>query len=148
VSVIMQDACDPDSFNAVIGAGACVRNGGMKFDAFIEQLTKLGFVGPWHFAPKSVTARTGQEFLVMNQGGETHTFTEVEEFGGGIVADLNERMHLSTVAPECKALEQDDFVAPGQTYREEIEESGHEKYQCCIHPWMRLEANITEAQGR
>jgi hypothetical protein len=127
----MQDACDPDSFNAVIGAGACVRNGGMKFDAFIEQLTKLGFVGPWHFAPKSVTARTGQEFLVMNQGGETHTFTEVEEFGGGIVADLNERMHLSTVAPECKALE-----------------SGHEKYQCCIHPWMRLEANITEAQGR
>jgi hypothetical protein len=50
----------------------------------------------------------------MNQGGETHTFTEVDEFGGGIVADLNERMHLSTVAPECRALEQDDFVAPGQ----------------------------------
>jgi len=45
VSLIMQDACDPDSFNAAIGAGACVRNGGIKFDAFIEQLTKLGFVG-------------------------------------------------------------------------------------------------------
>ena len=80
--------------------------------------------------------------------GETHTFTEVDEFGGGIVPELNERMHLSTVAPECRALEPDDFVAPGQTYREDIEETGHEKYQCCVRPWMRLEANITAAQGR
>jgi plastocyanin len=138
------DACDPASFNAAIGAGTCVRAGGLKFDDFIAQLTKLGFVGPWHFAPNTVNARTGQEFLVINHGGEVHTFTEVEAFGGGIVASLNELAHVPNVAPECLALEADDFVAPGQTYREDIEEEGVEKYQCCIHPWMRLEARISE----
>jgi plastocyanin len=137
------DACDPDSFNAAIGAGTCVRAGGVKFDQFIAELTRLGVAGAWHFAPKTVNARTGQEFLVVNHGGEVHTFTEVEEFGGGIVPDLNALAHVPTVAPECLALDPDDFVAPGQTYREEIEEEGVEKYQCCIHPWMRLEVSIT-----
>ncbi len=68
-----------------IRPGACVGGGGMKYDTFIAQLTRLGFVGPWHFAPHVVNAREGQTFLVVNRGGETHTFTEVEEFGGGIV---------------------------------------------------------------
>src|SRR5262245_23728223 len=70
VVVNMHDACDPATFNAAIEEGACVRNGGVKFDQFIEQLTRLGFVGPWHFAPKVVNARTGQKFFVVNQGGE------------------------------------------------------------------------------
>jgi hypothetical protein len=60
------------------------------------------------------------------------------------VASLNELAHVPNVAPECLVLEADDFVAPGQTYREDIEEEGVEKYQCCIHPWMRLEARISE----
>jgi len=30
--------------------------------------------------------------------------TEVDEFGGGIVPVLNERMGLTTVAPECSQL--------------------------------------------
>ena len=148
VKVNMQDACDPDTFNAVLGAGARVRNGGVKFDDFISQLTKLGFVGSWHFAPNMVNARTGERFLVVNRGGEVPTFTEVDEFGGGIVDDLNELSHLPTVAPECLSLEPDDLVAPGQTYEEDIEEAGEEKYQCCIHPWMRLNARVSEAPGR
>ena len=131
-------------FNRELGDGACVRNGGMTFDHFIDQLGKLGFVGPWHFAPNVVNARPGEQFLVVNHGGETHTFTEVDEFGGGISDRLNAIMHLDTVAPECQALDDDDFVAPGQTYREDIEEAGDEKYQCCIHPWMRLTAHVSE----
>jgi hypothetical protein len=35
-------------------------------------------------------------------------------------------------------------VAPGATYVEGIEEAGVEKYQCCIHPWMRLEAHVSD----
>jgi hypothetical protein len=145
VRVNMQDACDGDTFNAALGAGTCVRNGGLQFDRFIDQLTKLGFVGPWHFAPNVANARTGERFFVVNHGGEVHTFTEVEEFGGGIVHDLNVLAHVPTVAPECLALDPDDFVAPGATYVEDIEEEGDEKYQCCIHPWMRLVAHVTEA---
>jgi hypothetical protein len=37
-----------------------------------------------------------------------------------------------------------DFVAPGQTLSETQDEEGDEKYQCCVHPWMRLELHVTE----
>jgi hypothetical protein len=36
VTIGMFDNCDGDTFNADIGPGSCVRNGGMKFDHFIE----------------------------------------------------------------------------------------------------------------
>jgi hypothetical protein len=143
VRVNLQDACDPDTFNAAIAPGTCVRSGGVIFDDFIAQLRRLTFVGAWHFAPRNTNVRVGQTFLAINGGGEVHTFTEVEEFGGGIVPMLNELAKVPNVAPECKSLEGDDFVAPGATYREDIEEAGDEKYQCCIHPWMRLEAHVS-----
>jgi hypothetical protein len=140
VLVNILDACDPDTFNAAIGPGTCLRSGGMTFDRFIAQLTQLGFVGPWQFAPKNAQVHVGQTFVAMNRGGEVHTFTEVAAFGGGIVPELNEAAGITTVAPECGALEEDDFVAPGATYREDVEGTGRLKFQCCIHPWMRLEA--------
>jgi|RhiMetdeSRZDD1v2_1073273.scaffolds.fasta_scaffold07319_16 plastocyanin len=142
--VTMQDACDPTTFDAVIGAGACVRSGGMTFQKFIDELTKHAAVGAWHFAPPITTAKVGQTFVAINRGGEEHTFTEVKEYGGGIVPDLNTLAHVPVVAPECAALEEDDFVKPGATYREEIGEAGTVKFQCCIHPWMRLEARVSE----
>jgi len=144
VIVNMNDNCDPGTFNAEIRPGACVGGGGLKYDTFITQLTRLGFVGPWHFAPQVVNAREGQTFLVVNHGGETHTFTEVEEFGGGIVPMLNQLAHVPDVAPECLALSPDKFIAPGQTFEEDVEADEAEKYQCCIHPWMRLSTHVSE----
>jgi hypothetical protein len=141
----MLDNCDAATFNAEIRPGTCVRNGGLKFEDFIAQLTRLGFVGSWQFAPTVVNAREGQEFHVINRGGEVHTFTEVEEFGGGIVPNLNALAHVPIVAPECLSLASGDFVAPGGTFEEDIEEAGDEKYQCCIHPWMRLTAHVSES---
>ena len=127
VVISMLDACDPDTFNANVGPGTCVRNGGVKFDDFIAQLTRLGFVGEWHFSRPVTNARVGQNLLVTNRGGEVHTFTEVEEFGGGIVANLNELAGVPNVAPECLALTPGDFVAPGQTFTETEDEEGTEK---------------------
>jgi hypothetical protein len=144
VLVNMQDACDPTTFNEAVGPGTCVRAGGVQFSQFIAELTRLGFAGPWHFAPPTANVRIGQSFVALNKGGEVHTFTEVDDFGGGIVPFLNDLAHVPTVAPECAALEPDDFVAPGATYREEIEHSGTLKFQCCIHPWMRLEATVVK----
>jgi len=140
VMVTIGDACDPDTFNAAVGPGTCARAGGMKFNQFIETLTRLASVGPWHFAPTTATAQVGEEFVAVNRGGEVHTFTEVEEFGGGIVPNLNRLSHTPDVALECTTLEPDDFVAPGATYHEAVEHAGTLKFQCCIHPWMRLEA--------
>ena len=141
----MLDACDPLSFNAVLGQGACTRPGGLSFDTFIAQLTAKGVVDAWRFAPGSnVQARVGQELLAINRGGETHTFTEVEEFGGGIVPLLNQLSGNTEVAPECNPATL-TFIPPGGTYSDEVEEPGTEHYQCCIHPWMR--ATVT-ARGR
>jgi plastocyanin len=143
VLVNMLDACDPDSFNAVLGPGTCIRSGGVTFDQFIAQLTRLAFSAPWRFAPQNTNVHVGQTFVAENKGGEAHTFTEVEEFGGGIVPTLNQLAHTPTIAPECTTLQGDDFVAPGGAYREEVEHTGTLKFQCCIHPWMRLEAKAS-----
>jgi hypothetical protein len=144
VLVNMQDACDPTTFNAALGPGTCVRAGGVQFSQFIAELTRLGFAGPWHFAPPIANVRVGQTFVALNKGGEVHTFTEVDDFGGGIVPVLNDLAHVPTVAPECAALEPDDFVAPGARYGEDIDHTGSLKFQCCIHPWMRLEATVVK----
>ena len=69
VVINMMDNCDPETFDAAIRPGACVRNGGMKFEDFIAQLTRLGFVGSWHFSRPVANARVGQSLLVTNRGG-------------------------------------------------------------------------------
>lgn len=140
--VTMFDACDPETFNAALGAGTCTRSGGVRFDTFLDQLGKHHSIGAWHFAPPEVTMQVGQMLVATNRGGETHTFTEVDEFGGGIVPLLNQLTGLTEVAPECSQLQPRDFLAPGASSREEEEEAGVEKYQCCIHPWMRAEVRI------
>ncbi len=142
--VTMFDACDPETFNAALGAGTCTRSGGVRFDSFVDQLRNHHSIGAWHFAPPEVTMRVGQMLVATNHGGETHTFTEVEEFGGGIVPLLNQLTGMTSVAPECNALTGRDFLAPGASSSETEEEAGVEKYQCCIHPWMRAEVRIAQ----
>jgi plastocyanin len=136
------DACDPDSFNAALGPGMCARKGGVLFDNFIELLRRHQSVGAWHFTPPQASMGVGDVLLAVNRGGETHTFTEVEEYGGGIVSMLNELSGLTTVAPECNQLSPGDFIPAGGSSSETEEEEGVEKYQCCIHPWMRAEVRV------
>ncbi|MFL5574448.1 MAG: hypothetical protein ACJ79S_00535 [Gemmatimonadaceae bacterium] len=143
--VELKDACDPTTFNAVLGAGGCTRQGGVQFANFIELLTKHGEVGAWHFAPRNIETTVGTTLLAVNRGGEVHTFTEVEQFGGGIVPNLNQLSGNPVPAPECLSLEPDDFVPPGGTYPDEVEAPGTELYQCCIHPWMRT---VVHARSR
>ena len=141
--VTLFDACDPETFNAALGAGTCTRSGGVRFATFLDQVGKHHSIGAWHFAPPEVTMRVGQMLVAENHGGETHTFTEVDEFGGGIVPLLNQLTGLTEVAPECTQLKTKDFLAPGASSSEEEKDAGVEKYQCCIHPWMRAEVRIT-----
>jgi len=140
--VTLFDACDPETFNAALGAGACTRSGGVRFDTFLEQLGRHHSIGAWHFAPSNVTMKVGELLVATNRGGEVHTFTEVEEFGGGFVDQLNQLTGLTEVAPECAALAGGGRIAPGASSSEEEDEAGVEKYQCCIHPWMRTEVRI------
>src|SRR5262245_36955178 len=100
-AVSMMDACDPETFNPAVGPGTCTRSGGVQFASFLDLLGKHGGIGAWHFAPTNVTMKTGQFLVANNRGGEVHTFTEVDEFGGGIVPVLNQLVGLTSVAPEC-----------------------------------------------
>jgi hypothetical protein len=108
--VQMMDACDPQSFNAAIGPGTCIRQGGVDFTKFLTLLGQHHKVGALNFAPPTLNARVGQELLAVNHDGEVHTFTEVEEFGGGIIPDLNALSGEPVPAPECLSLEPGDFV--------------------------------------
>jgi plastocyanin len=142
--VLLLDACDPTTFDAVLGAGSCVRRGGVTFAKFIQQLEQFGVAPAWRFDPKQLEIQVGQTFVAINHGGEVHTFTEVEEFGGGRVASLNTLSGNLVVAPECEALAGTDFIPPGGKVFDTPDEAGTEKYQCCIHPWMRSVVNVRE----
>ena len=133
-SLSLLDACDPATFGA--NGVDCSRNGGVTFDRFLAEVQQHGSAGAWHITPGVVNAPVGTELDVMNRGGETHTFTEVKHYGGGFIDFLNQLSGNPIPAPECLALEPDDFVAPGTVYHDEVDD-GTTLYQCCIHPWMR-----------
>jgi len=139
----IHDECDPHTFNHALGEGTCKRQGSVTFDHFIQTLTFHQFVPTWHFKPGNLDIHLGQSFSATNLGGETHTFTEVDEFGGGVVPLLNHLSGNEHVAPECAALQPTDFLAMGASSPpDKPDEAGVEKYQCCIHPWMRMTVSI------
>ncbi len=142
-TVQVKDQCDPATFNAAIGHGTCTgHNGGVPFDTFIAELQHTQQAGAWHFAPDPVRLQPGDAFDARNVGGETHTFTEVDEFGGGFVDFLNDLSGNPSPAPECLNLAPSDFIAPGGTTSPDIETPGVHHYQCCIHPWMRTDVIV------
>lgn len=139
--VSMLDACDGPTFAAQ--AIDCSRTGGVKFQQFISELSARGTVDAWHFAPNNLVLQLGQAFSAFNRGGETHTFTEVKQFGGGIVPILNQLSGNLIPAAECLALGPTDFIPPGGSSDSDIaDEQGTELYQCCIHPWMRAVVTV------
>jgi len=144
-SVSMLDECDPTTFNAALGAGTCARQGSVTFAQFNAQLATHQSVNEWRFDPTALTIRVGQSIRAMNAGGELHTFTEVEDFGGGIVPTLNIASGNPVEAPECKQLAASAMVAPGKAFATDAAtEVGTEHYQCCIHPWMRATVTVTQ----
>ena len=130
------DACDPTTFTQ--NGVSCTRSGGVSFTQFLSQITPNHQPGGWHFAPSELNVKVGDTFIALNRGGEAHTFTEVEHFGGGIIPGLNAASGNPVEAEECKSVTPAaDFIAPGQSRVDVADEEGDELYQCCIHPWMR-----------
>jgi plastocyanin len=136
--VIMKDDCEAVSFNLAIGPGTCVGNGGTTFGDFIGQLVNHKFAGAWHFSPKQVHVSSGSSLVVTNRGGETHTFTEVTQFGsGGIVPELNEIL-FGTATPPTFFFGPFFFVGAGgtTTIPSSTLTTGTHRFFCAIHPWM------------
>ena len=139
----INDQCDPATFNAAVGPGTCVTSHtGVQFDDFLRELGQTQKDGAWNFAPGEVRLQDGQAFQAVNRGGEVHTFTEVDEFGGGFLQLLNDLSGNPVPAPECLNFGGLEFIPPGGTSGPETEEPGVHHYQCCIHPWMRVDVTV------
>jgi hypothetical protein len=161
-TVGIRDACDPATFNAIVGPGTCLRgeHGKTVFNLFVKELQQDRMAGAWYFSPllnasagkfKLVTVNlmSGQTTSLQNSGGELHTFTRVASFGGGVVPFLNDLTGNHDVAPECMASENTSniYVEAGTTETGPVAgsaelPSGTSKWQCCVHPWMRMTINV------
>jgi hypothetical protein len=138
--VYANDSCSP-SFNIVVGPGTCTSPGGTPANVFVQELMLTGSAGAWHFSAPQVNLSPGSVLEVGNRGGETHSFTEVAQFGGGCIAFLNGLLGLTPV-PECAGF-------PGGAFGASVLPAGSEglvvgplspgihRFECLIHPWMR-----------
>jgi hypothetical protein len=141
--VFAMDRCEPDSFNAVLGPGGCVRNGGVTFDNFLRRLNPTdGGHNAWRFSRHDVDLKAGQSLSVSNTGGEEHTFSEVVSFGAGIVPALNAALPPGT-APAVPVGDL-GFIDAGESLSVAGLSSGTHFFECLIHPWMRT---VVEQQG-
>jgi plastocyanin len=132
------DDCEPTSFNAAIGSGTCVKDGGVTFGEFIGQLMAQGRAPAWRFAPDQLKLAAGGTIEARSRGGEFHTFTEVVAFGGGCVAPLNAILGLTPV-PECAipGILESTGVDPRESLTTASLAAGTHRFECLIHPWMR-----------
>jgi len=136
------DDCDPND-PGWIPTGGCTLQGGAvsveEFDRFLHSPLSASVVGhpAWRNQPSYLRVGSGQTVPVKNEGGRFHTFTRVAEFGGGRVPPLNQGL---TMAPECALAPgavDPNGLAPGATLNAAGLRQGRNRYQCCIHPWMR-----------
>jgi hypothetical protein len=156
----IRDDCDPATFNAALGAGACVGDGDTTLARFQAELAEERSVGSWRFNPdKEFTIDFGRTLTIESRAGETHTFTRVANFGGGFVAGLNAASGNPVPAPECAVVNVDGTLRPqpagpanlfvragttvaGPTAGGPLLPVGRSRFQCCIHPWMRTTARV------
>jgi len=161
-TVKIRDDCEATSFNAAVGPGTCIGNGRTTFADFIQELAADQDVEAWRFNPPNFDVVPDKMLLLESVGGETHTFTKVDDFGGGFVPSLNALSGNPVPSPECAVVLAGGRLAPqpasatnifvkagateaGPTAGSSILPVGEEsKFQCCIHPWMRTVARVPE----
>ncbi len=143
--IAIRDNCDPAD-PAWAPTGGCLRRSGdvtfAEFGAFLRSPLTIApnahLIGhpSWRNEPSYLSIESGKRLRIVNEGGRTHTFTEVAQFGGGRVPPLN--IGLSP-APEC-ALSV-NLPAGARTEVPDLSDGIH-RFECCIHPWMRATVRV------
>ena len=151
--IVALDECDPTTFNALPPAGVgpdfCKNVTLGAFTTLSDLLAgaEAGTPDPgWDFEPDTLTIKQGTILAVANQGGEPHTFTEVQTFGNGFLPPLNPGSATSVI-PECSGGFKNVAVARTRILQgSHLDITGLSKgkhlFQCCIHPWMRIEVDV------
>jgi plastocyanin len=138
--VDMRDDCDPrDPLWAPVGCA--LRRGDVDVAEFNGERfspLSLSIIGhqAWRNDPSYLEIETDDDVRVRNRGGRPHTFTKVENFGGGRVPPLNQGL---VPAPECATA---PAVLPGDSVEIEGLAAGNHRFQCCFHPWMRAMVKV------
>ena len=145
--IVALDECDPLSFNAALGADFC-KNVALGSSTTLSDLFAKAAAGTpdpgWDFEPDEITIKKGATLTVVDQGGEPHTFTEVAEFGGGFIDGLNAG---EATVPECRGgfksvdVAKTRILQGSQTQVTGLSKGEH-RFQCCIHPWMRVKVDV------
>jgi len=135
--IARRDDCDPRDPGWAPTGGCLLKRGDVSFAEFGAELSSplsLSVVGhqAWRMDP-SYLETVGAAVRVRNEGGRTHTFTRVAQFGGGKVPNPGLNKGLTT-APECPASVD---IPPGGSMSLPTLAPGNYHFQCCIHPWMR-----------
>jgi hypothetical protein len=146
--VVVLDECDPTTFNAAFGPGTCtnvVGGEGVPLPTFLGALP--GGHPDWLFYPTRLQLRSGETLRAVNQGGEIHTFTEVRAFGGGFIGALNNPPN-SPAIPECgtgyvgnPVLASTRVIQGSSLVITDLHKGVHH-FECCIHPWMRMDVEV------
>jgi plastocyanin len=149
--VVALDECDPITFNlpSNAGPGFC-KNVALGYTplgyavTFSKLFADAASGNPdkskWDFEPDNLTVDEGTPIIAVNQGGEPHTFTEVAQFGGGFIPQLN---NGEAAAPKCAlgfssvAVARTRILQGSQLQFTGLSKGEHH-FQCCIHPWMRM----------
>jgi plastocyanin len=145
--VVVLDDCDAATFNEAFGPGICLNVAGGQGVPVPVFLDALPAGHPqWLFYPATLRIKRGDTVRAVNQGGEVHTFTEVAEFGGGFIPGLNDPPN-SPAVPECAGGYTNISVAStriiqGSSVLVTDLHKGVHRFECCIHPWMRLEIEV------
>jgi hypothetical protein len=147
--VRMQDDCDPATFNAVLGADACVKAGSTTFDDLIAQFTAKQSVDKWRFTRPEFNIDAGGTIRVLNEGGEAHTFTPVSFFGNGCSPlDNGEPVAGGIDCATFDPFHDASTVASDGTKLVDDLHPGIARFQCMIHPWMRSTVEVRAKGGR
>src|SRR4051794_41624629 len=137
------DRCDPASFNAMFGDGVCtVRTSGVPVEQFLRRVNPEDFGhDAWRFSPGRLTLKRGQVLQLDNRGGETHSFTEVVDFGGGIIPPLNAVFPPGT--PLARPIGDLRFIPPGEQLDVSGPPTGTPLFECLTPPWMEATVEQT-----
>ena len=148
----VRDECDAATFNSVGLGNICdpAFGGDTTFQAFIDEITQTQQAEHWRFQPDRTVVDRGERTSIESRAGETHTFTRVANFGGGVVPLLNDLSGAGPTVPECGSPatgplppSATNFIVlagsngGGPTAGSAALPRGTTKWQCCIHPWMR-----------
>lgn len=144
--VRIEDRCDPNTFPPEAG---CQGRGDVTFQEFLAKANPFdGGHKEWFFHFGKGHIKAGESLRIVNEGGEPHSFAEVTAYGTGVVPPLNGALPVGTppaVPVGFATLEEANgatIVLPNGTRTVNGLAVGRHKFQCLIHPWMRLEVEV------